>query len=328
MTADCHVPAAAASTDPRWADVPSLLHWLEGLAAAGGPEAGQESEFNAWLACCQQRIDAGELDADELRRHADALGLLGVETLQGRAYCKPRGYAGDFEMIDLIYRNAVCPEPRLTRWDMAWQGHGAAQAVRNRKDYFLALLDRTTSRHGDTDTVRVLDIASGPARDVAEHLQGRPQSPCHFTCLDLDADAIAYARTLVQATGAGERVGFVNANALRWHSDEQFHLVWSAGLFDYLQDNLFVRLLARLWQRVLPGGELVVGNFHPDNPSRPYMELFGNWHLLHRSPQQLRELAARAGLPAEQTSVGAEELGINLFLHVRKPAATAQQAVA
>lgn len=316
MTTLCQpFPSAPASCSPETA---AALRFLDAAAAAKGPRPAELPAFNAWLRHCQQMADLGRLDVQALRAHAAGLGLLEASTLQGRAFRKPRGYAGDFEMIDLIYRDARCPDPRLTRWDAAWQSHGAAQAVRNRKTYFLALLDQLVAARRPGAPLQVLDIASGPARDVAEHLTANPASPCRFTCLDLDADAIAFARRLIAATGATDRVAFVHGNALRWQSEQGFDLVWSAGLFDYLPDRLFVRLLARLWERVLPGGELVVGNFDPSNPSRPYMELFGDWHLIHRSRAQLSALAQAAGLPMATVAIGNEPLGINLFLHARR----------
>lgn len=64
------------------------------------------------------------------------------------------------------------------------------------------------------------------------------------------------------------------------------------------------------------GGEVVVGNFSTANPSRAYMELLGDWHLHHRSAEGLRRLAERAGWEANSVRIGAEALGVNLFLHV------------
>jgi len=48
--------------------------------------------------------------------------------------------------------------------------------------------------------------------------------------------------------------------------------------------------------------------------------LLADWHLIHRTPAQLLELAAEAGLPVPAMTVGREPLGVNLFLHVRRAA--------
>jgi len=67
-----------------------------------------------------------------------------------------------------------------------------------------------------------------------------------------------------------------------------------------------------------PGGEIVIGNFNDEhNPSRFFMELFGEWHLHHRSEQVLFKLALEAGYTPDNIHIGKEPEEINLFLHIR-----------
>jgi hypothetical protein len=66
------------------------------------------------------------------------------------------------------------------------------------------------------------------------------------------------------------------------------------------------------------GGELVVGNFSTNNPSRGLMEVMLQWYLHHRDEEMLVELAIKAGIPAHKIRVNAEQTGVNLFLHMLK----------
>ena len=50
------------------------------------------------------------------------------------------------------------------------------------------------------------------------------------------------------------------------------------------------------------------------------MEIFGEWHLTHRSPEELCRLAMEAGFKKENIRVGREEENINLFLHLKHDA--------
>jgi hypothetical protein len=68
------------------------------------------------------------------------------------------------------------------------------------------------------------------------------------------------------------------------------------------------------WNALRGGGLLMVGNFAPHNPSRAYMEWIGNWYLLYRAPADLARLAEQAGIPRWAIQIGAERLGIDLFL--------------
>lgn len=92
-----------------------------------------------------------------------------------------------------------------------------------------------------------------------------------------------------------------------------------AGRVLDLPDRHFVRLLTRMKSWVKSGGEVVVGNFSPTNPSRPYMELVMDWVLIHRTPEDLIRLATDAGFESSAVRVGSEPLGVNLFLHASIP---------
>ena len=186
--------------------------------------------------------------------------------------------------------------------------------MRNRKTYFLNLLRELT---GSTEgPIEVLNIASGPARDVFEYLTFADHARVRFTCVEYDKTAIQYAKALCYEHL--DAIEFVQANAFRYTTDKKFPLVWSAGLFDYFDDRRFKFLLKRLYDLTEAGGQLVVGNFSTDNPDQSYMEVLMEWELNHRSAEHLYQLALDIGVEAENISIGREPEGVNLFLHVTK----------
>lgn len=233
-----------------------------------------------------------------------------TESIAGFCYQQPYGYAGDFQLIDRLYTHYKGPGKAISRWDDFAQSQPAAEAVRNRKAYFINLLQAT--RPGS-----VLDIASGPCRDIKEYYEQAPGSTTTIDCIELDGRAIQYARHLLQND---DRVKFVQQNVISYKPDQQYPLVWSAGLFDYFTDGIFVRILRKLLTCVQPGGELVIGNFAAGNPNKAFMEVGMNWFLHHRSPQQLIELARAAGAAGWALEVNKEPKGVNLFLHCKKAA--------
>jgi hypothetical protein len=119
-----------------------------------------------------------------------------------------------------------------------------------------------------------------------------------------------------------DRIAFVQENVLRFRSEPRFGLVWSAGVMDYLDDRTSVHFLRVALRAACVSAEIVFGNFGPDNPTRPMMEVLGRWYLHHRSPRELFALAQGAGLPLEHVRLGMENEGINLFLHANKAAPT------
>ncbi|MEM6841163.1 MAG: class I SAM-dependent methyltransferase [Bacteroidota bacterium] len=235
-------------------------------------------------------------------------------TVQGYGWRKPFGYAGDFLMIDKIYTRHTTTEPEYQAWDEYFHQQAAPYAVRNRKEYFKQLMHRKLQAG---KSLTLLNVASGPARDLAEVYAdlSHPQQ-LRTTCVDMDKHAIAYAKQLNQPYLPYMR--FVEKNVLRFHCEQKFHLIWSAGLFDYFNDKIFVFVLRRLQKFLRPDGEIIIGNFNQDyNPSRVYMETFGDWFLHHRSEQQLVDLAKKAGFRSSEISLGREPENVNLFLHLK-----------
>lgn len=286
-------------------------------AERGGPTPSEYETFAAWLKKIAAEVEEGQVDASVIKDLRFAFGkALSTSTLQGISLVKPRGYAGDFEVIDRVYQRSMTTDPQLLNWDHYLLNTQAAQAVRNRKDYFIELIKGVKKSYPVGTPFKVLNIASGPSRDVFEYLMFYQDSDVHFDCVEYDQVAIRYAKALCYEFL--DQLNFIKANAFRFETRERYPLVWSGGLFDYFDDRQFKHLLARLYQFVEEGGELVVGNFSEDNPDRPYMEVLMEWELNHRSEDQLRELALACDIPPENITVGSETTGVNLFLHVKK----------
>ena len=214
------------------------------LAAKGGPDPEDYAELDAWVAEIGDNLRHGRFSRDEMARLIEAFGeAFSVETMQGFAFRKPHGYAGDFEIIDRIYQRYSSSRPHLTRWDQYWQSHPAAQAVRNRVGYFI---DQIQSRVGRAShkSIHVLNLASGPGRDMLHFFRGNPASEVVFDCVEQDRNAVEYAISICRDYLANVR--FHNRNALRFQSKTKYDLIWSAGLFDYFEEEVFVFMLRKL----------------------------------------------------------------------------------
>jgi hypothetical protein len=279
------------------------------LASAGGPPEEDWPRLTAALRSLYSDLSSSPYrSSDDLAHVREAFGgALSLSTLQGHSYEKPYGYPGDFEIIDRIHTRYVSDDDRYRNWDLYFQAQCAPSAVRNRGRYFEALLGRLHSG------ASVLNLACGGCREVA-NLHSRGELNVSVDCVDQDPNALEYARGILDDAP----VSLQRANAFRWEAPRAYDLVWSAGLFDYLDADAFVFLLRRLWKCVKLGGSLVVGNFAPNNPTRPYMEIVGDWVLNYRDAEDLVELARRAGIPTDAVSVDTEAEGVNLFLWARR----------
>lgn len=288
------------------------MDFIKKMVEKQGPE---ESDYQA-LHAEIQRLGALLEQSSSGIEYNDLLDIispvLSTETMQGFAFHKPHGYSGDYEIIDRIYRKWKSRKPDYIRWDDFFHEQEATKAVRNRKQFFLDILKKMSS---DGKKLHVLNVGSGPGRDMYEFFEQHPDADVTFDCIDYDPDAVDYARKLCSAYL--DRIEFHQKNVFRLGLERKYDLIWSAGVFDYLDDRQFIFLLRKLQECTSPEGLLVVGNFSRKNPTRNYMELFGKWFLFHRSEDELFSLATQAGVDENHISITSEPLGVNLFLLIR-----------
>ena len=291
---------------------------IKKIIAQDGPEKSDYSALHAEIERLGTFLQQPSINGKKYNELLDVLSpVLTTETMQGFAFQKPHGYPGDYEIMDRIYLEWKSENENLVKWDEFFHFQKAPMAVRNRKQCFLEMLASFSKKRKE---VRVLNVGSGPGRDMLEFFQDNPDANVYFDCVDFDKDAIKYASRL--CSSYLDRISFVNKNAFRFSPVRSYDVIWSAGLFDYLNDKQFVFLLRKLHLCLNPDGELFIGNFSIENPSRKYMELFGKWYLVHRSRQQLFGLATDAGIDSWNVQVFSEPLGVNLFLHVKNTEAS------
>ncbi|TWG89056.1 methyltransferase family protein [Luteimonas sp. J16] len=294
--------------------ISDFVQYLERLIASGGPTDAEYVLLDAQLAKLHAAVEGRQLSKDDVLKALMSIPLLtDPNGVQGFGLTKPHGYAGDFEIIDRIYTYWTSPDPRLAPWDRYFHAQPAPKAVRNRKDYFHALLDRLAREGGG----RVLKLGVGPGRSMYEWLNRNPSATVTFDCVELDPKAIEYARNL--NAQHLDHIRFIQGNALRFKPAAKYNLIWAAGLLDYFDDRRFASICRRMLASLEPAGELVVGNFARRNTSRAYMELMGDWTLIHRSEDELLALATQAGACPRTVRVDCEPEGVNLFVHARAP---------
>jgi hypothetical protein len=203
------------------------------------------------------------------------------------------------------------------------------KAVRFRKDLvkrqLKALLARRT---GSREPVRVLSIAAGPAQELFELFQELDEMPAPLEVVLFEQDKNALAHAFRRLTPAVEarfpgrvRLLFLHDSIKRLLRDRalfapfgSFDLVYSCGLFDYLQQRTAVMLTRHLAGTARPGGQLIVANM-TDHPGRVLQEIHLDWHLIYRTRDELLEVGRQA-VPRAQVRILEEESGVNPFFEL------------
>jgi 2-polyprenyl-3-methyl-5-hydroxy-6-metoxy-1,4-benzoquinol methylase len=230
---------------------------------------------------------------------------------------KPMGYAGDYQLIDWIYTQKTAPNGRGKLFDQLFHSYEAAKSVRNRKDFFISKCMELSNKR--KSPLNILNLGCGSCRDVLETFQTTTNgNHLYFHCIDHESKAIEYAKKLMKHTRAQNNVVLENASIFRLRTTRKYDLIWSAGLFDYLEDRVAILLLKKMWKYLKKDGQIIFGNFSPKNPTRKGMELIGKWYLIHRSANDLIKLCKKANIPFSEIEVSQEPMGINLFCTIKK----------
>jgi len=256
------------------------------------------NEFFYGLGQIRRKLDADAWRAyiDDCREHP-VMGLLQQDPFTRRCYQKPRGYAGDAWVMDLIYHE----DPELIaslkhetdlglRIYREFMQHPETSAVRSRKGLLTRKIEETLQR---CQAPKIVSIGCGHLRE-AEACQGlRDHQAVHFTAVDQDSDALDVVRTTWNgriATVSTSVIDILRKDTIR---DTGFDLIYAAGLYDYLNDNLSERLTAALFGKLNPGGRLLIANFIKEPPNVAFMEAFMDWWLIYRTEEDMIRMAAR-----------------------------------
>lgn len=252
--------------------------------------------------------------------------------LMKRTNLKPRGYAGDSEMMRMIYSNDYEGESTFSKLMHKHPLEAiAARAVRQRRKIITRKLIEM-QKYGSRlppEKLQALSVACGPAFELKDILSSPADcEKYHFTFLDQDDSALREAAALVtqleKRLGAKIAANYLNASVRTMVANRQlvkewgqFNFIYSMGLFDYLTPPVAKAVLTKLYQLVKPAGEMLIGNFHVSNPSKYYMAYWNDWVIYHRTETEFIDLLRT--LPSPEAYVFYEETGSQMFLHIRKP---------
>jgi len=250
-----------------------------------------------------------------------------------RTFAKPLGYAGDYEMMNMIVRNGLEGKTLYAKLINAYLlDQIGPQAVRNRVGYLEERILNEASRMARMGRpIDIFCIACGPAWEARNFITKSPLADrARFHLLDFNEETLNYARArMEEACRAGNRQTQVTLarnsvqNLLRGRNKANnggsYDLIYCSGLYDYLNDRIVKALNSYLYDQLRPGGLMVVGNFAPCTPVINFIEHFLDWFLIYRDSRQFAALAPEQATP-DQYGVYSEPTGANIFLDVRKTA--------
>lgn len=252
-----------------------------------------------------------------------------------RTYQKPLGYAGDYEMVNMILRDPFEGGSLFAKLiNVGFLYQPPAEAHRNRIVYLndrLVEETRRITRKGRN--ARIFNLGCGPAGEIQRFL--RQDDLCdhaHFTLMDFNDETLQHTGKLLDDLKMRHRrntpiqmvkksVHQILKETARPGSDfkpNSYDFVYCAGLFDYMSDRICKRLMNIFYDMLAPGGLLVATNVDAAKPFRHSMEFILEWHLICRNKDQIAALKPDRASP-DSFRVSADRTDVNVFIEVRKP---------
>lgn len=218
----------------------------------------------------------------------DKLFLEDPQTKRSRQ--KPRGYAGDAELIDYIYRlksPAISDTFRGKEIFTQIMNSSSCNSVRWRAIHMAEKIDEVCK---NMPNANILALASGHLREL-HYVKEFVSKINQFYAIDQDPLSNEEAKRSLPY----HNIHILNESILsviagKFKPSVHFDLIYSSGLFDYLNDKLASALIKSSINLLQPGGRLVVGNFAKGIKEQAYMEAFMDWHLIYRDERDMEGL--------------------------------------
>jgi extracellular factor (EF) 3-hydroxypalmitic acid methyl ester biosynthesis protein len=229
--------------------------------------------------------------------------------MHSRAYTKPRGYAGDYRLMTLYFKEAHEGASLYARFlHRVAQHYSLGHTVVAREAFLRETIEETVAI---TPSPRIVSLACGPAIEVERWAaETAHDKPVKFVLIDQDDEALKHLNRTLGKTLVNRKNGAdIDLHCLQFSvkqllkpTQESEHrlirevladcdLIYTAGLFDYLPKAVAQALTARLYSLLAKGGRLLIGNLKVTPDSTWLMEYVLSWHLEYRDEASMAELA-------------------------------------
>jgi hypothetical protein len=216
------------------------------------------------------------------------------------ALTKPRGYAGDYQMLTAVYER----NPRSTGvggyLDLYFLDTELGTSVPIRLAMAREFLNQEALRRSE---MTVLNVASGPGQEYQGGWNLPADCRVRVYCVDQDDAALDHIRQVVTPTLPYTlELECVKYNALKMGNSEanievfgRPDVVYSIGLCDYIPDRLMIRLLRGWRETAADGGVVYVAFKDCLKYDKAKYQWLVDWYFYQRTTEECQALFEQAG---------------------------------
>ena len=223
-----------------------------------------------------------------------------------RALKKPRGYPGDYELLEVIYNNKPISKGLGFYYDKDFLDNDYAIGVRERKDKTKDILKAFVTS-ANYNEINILNLACGSCREIRELFNDKfsTSKELNFSCVDQDEEALKFSKNNLKKLEKNIRFRFLKENVIKFagkNNDkifkilDKYHLIYSIGLADYLPDRILKSLIRFCYELLYQGGKIVIAHkdIEKHKPLQP--NWFCDWNFYSRDESKLIDLIRSSGM--------------------------------
>lgn len=233
----------------------------------------------------------------------------------------PRGYPGDYETLEKFYHGVPIKSEGVGMYlDNYIVSRTLAKGVRERKRLLSKLLVSELEQREPKQ--KILNIACGSSREIFDIGKKINNYDPRITFIDYDQNAVNYSKTLIFNEGINvEHYEFMQYNALKLTSKEAVEstfgkrdIIYSAGLFDYVETDHLKKMLSSLYDSLEPNGVLIA----PFKDMKNYKIFDYHWlvdwsYFLQRTIDEVENILVEA-TNSKVEIIKSDSPAINFFL--------------
>lgn len=216
------------------------------------------------------------------------------------------------KMLDYIYANKASGKYGIgTLIDRMYLSHRGWEVIRERKRHLEQLLEEAIAKvPEDTEKIRMLDIASGPAQYVIEVLKRPAGKPIQALCRDYDLRWVQEGNKKAAAAGL-ENLSFEQADAFDENSYTSLaqaeDIIISSGFYDWITDDSQIqKTMTMIYKTLKDGGYFLFTNQSGHVDMEMVTRIFVDFNqqplqMTVRSAEQMNGWAQEAGFQIVRT---------------------------
>jgi SAM-dependent methyltransferase len=244
-----------------------------------------------------------------------------------RGFEKPRGYPGDYKMLETVYDNKPLSKDFGLYSDNCFLKSPYAAAVRIRKDRLREILTDFINTNASRE-INILDIACGSCREIKELLtEIKAKGIVNFSCLDWDEQALQFSQNVLLPNAPKNiQFKFIKQDVMELIKDEKIanalgkhNLIYSIGLIDYLPDRVLKKLIAALYQLLEKGGQLILTHKNSEKTFPPLPpDWFCDWKFVPRNKEETVNLFYTCGIDGFSLSIESDDFAYIYYFTLAK----------